>query len=137
MKQNLLHFLLFLIFSLTIFSCEKDKNIDSIIGKWEVISVYKDSIIVPKNIEIKYNLEFRNDTNVMIALDVNDCWGNYSIILENNINFSDFGCTKICCDSDYALKLINIIQESSKFEISDDILSLQNIGEVKLKWIDE
>ncbi len=127
--------LLFLAISYFFFAgCAKDVSIDSIVGKWEVISVYKGKVYENKT-NNTYIVDFKDDKNVSIKLDVNTCVSEYTTSCDNCINISPFGCTKACCDSDFAIKLIEIISESTKYDIKSDILTLRNTGEIKLKKV--
>ncbi len=129
--------LLFLLSSISYFfftGCAKDVSIDSIVGKWEVISVYKGKAYDNKS-NNTYILDFKDDKNVSIKLDVNACSSEYSANCDDCINISLFRCTEACCDSDYAIKLIEVISESTKYEIKSDILTLRNTGEIKLKRV--
>ncbi len=132
MKQ--LFFLLSSIIYFFFTGCAKDVSIDSIVGKWEVISVYKGKVYDNKT-NNTYILNFKDDKKVSIKLDVNTCVSEYTTSCDNCINISPIKCTEACCDSDFAIKLIEVIGESKKYDINSDILTLRNIGEIKLKRV--
>jgi len=114
--------------------CSKGEFNDSIIGEWEVISLYKGQVYDNKT-ENTYVLKFGEDNQASIMLDVNRCGSGYDIKCDECISFTGFACTKACCDSDFAVKLIEVIGDATKYDIKSDILTLKNVGEVKLKRI--
>lgn len=126
--------LLLFVFSIVLSGCEKDIVFDSIEGKWEVISLYKNQSYNTEA-DFNYTIEFKKNGSVLLELDANYCESKYSTSCDDCISFEGFGCTKKCCDSDYALKLKSVIEESKHYSIDGDILTLNNVGEVKLKWL--
>jgi len=116
--------------------CSKGEFNDSIIGKWEVISLY-DGHAYDNKTENTYVLKFGEDNQVSIRLDINSCGSGYDTKCDECISFAGFACTKACCDSEFAVKLIEVIGEATKYDIKSDILTLKNVGEVKLKRISD
>ncbi len=116
-------------------SCDKTVSKDSILGKWEVISLYKGKNFEKGNTD--YILEFSKNLTVRLNLDVNSCAAEYSGLCDDCISFSAFRCTEICCDNEFSTKLIEVLQEATEYEINSDILTLKNLGEVKLKRVFE
>jgi len=116
--------------------CSKGEFNDSIIGEWEVISLY-DGQVYNNKTGNTYVLKFGEDNQVSIRLDINSCGSGYDIKCDECISFAGFLCTEVCCDSDFAMKLIEVIGEATKYDIKSDILTLKNVGEVKLKRISD
>jgi len=125
------------VFVTSISSCVKDIEIKSLVGKWEVISLYNEGALSPQNELSEYILEFENDSVFTLKLDVNNCGSKYLDLGNNDIRFESIGCTKICCDTDYADKLLMTIYNTMNFEINQNILSLNGKGAIKLRWVEE
>jgi len=60
-----------------------------------------------------YYIEFLTNKGYGVALDttmdVNVCGGQYTVPEKGKMLFQFNGCTKVCCDSDYAKKLISVM----------------------------
>lgn len=134
--KNIFAYLIVILISIIFYACDKNEIDETLIGKWEVIELYKDSLIVPQN-DNQYIFDFENDTTLNVKLDVNSCFGQYSIVCDDCIEFKGFGCTEACCDSKYAEDIIKIVSESTSYNINDDKLTLKGSGEVVLKKVNE
>ena len=131
MKRNIACLTLIFVFSI-FYSCDKNKNDETLLGKWKVEKLYKDSLMLPQ-IDNEYIFEFVDDTTVNVKLDVNSCYGKYNMSCNDCIDFQGFGCTEACCDTKYALGIINIANETTYFSIDGDQLILKGSGEITLK----
>lgn len=116
------YFFISICFVLTLAGCGKDKTI--VDEQWEVqsIRVHTDSASI--NAARDYILSFENRKNYMITLDVNNCSGEVDFEKENSIDFGLAACTKICCDSTYALSLLNILESVNKYDLNESTLIL-------------
>ena len=105
-------------------SCSKDKQ--TIVGnEWQVesIKVHADSTLqYPSSVNI-YMLSFENKKSYDLRLDVNSCAGKVKFMSNNTVDFESSGCTKICCDSDFAMKIIDILAYVNKYDISGAALT--------------
>ncbi len=82
-----------------------------------------------------YVLEFRDEKSLNLRLDVNNCIGNYEKTDDGKITFTPLGCTKICCDTEFALTLTQMLSSLHTFELKKDTLSLKGEGYIILKRI--
>lgn len=127
MKKILLrskrYFFVPIFIGLALGSCGKDKK-TIIDEQWEVqsIRVHTDSASI--NAVKDYVLSFENKKNYSINLDVNSCSGAVTFERKNSIDFGTAGCTKICCDSAYALSLLHILESVNKYDVNESSLIL-------------
>lgn len=117
-----------------IISCSKDKQ-TIIKNDWQVesIKIHSDSgLQLPMN---TYILSFKNKRNYSIELDVNSCSGKVHFKSNNKIEFEWPSCTKVCCDSDFAEKMMDVLGNVNKYDVSDEalILSGENGKIINLK----
>lgn len=105
-------------------------------GRWEVDRMKQD---LEGNVEIpsaQYIIDFSVDSIFQIHLDVNSCSGSYKkypdgrMIIENNLV-----CTRACCDSDYATRLVRVLGQTLSYRHEGEKLVLIGEGEVVLKPI--
>jgi hypothetical protein len=112
MKHKTIHQILILIFVSSIFlSCRKENfDIDLQSNRWRVIKMKNNQDSFFKKADKKYILEFLSDTSFKLILDANHCYVNYEISSKGNIEItSNLFCTYVCCDSNYAEKIKQII----------------------------
>ena len=130
-----------LIFCLGLFliifpSCEKeniDTEIDITLNEWKVIKIRKQGELFYLSATESYIFEFINDTTFTFNLDVNSCGGQYKIISKGNIKLGCTYCTEICCDSDYAEELLQLIPNMTKYYGEDNKLIFEGQGEIILE----
>lgn len=105
--------------------------------KWEVISVRTDNSLIPQLAEESYVLELASDGSYNLSLDVNNCEGQYIVPIKGQINLEIPGCSKACCDSEFAEKLPGLISMVTEFYVKNEILTLRADGgittSIKLK----
>ncbi len=131
-----------IIFSISDWSCTKDNkyiDIDITEYKWEVVKIRKSTFSYNYANE-GYILDFLNNNDFSINLDVNTCRGIYDIKGDGLIEFGSLGCTEICCDSDFAVGLSALFLEMNEYYYTKDELYLVGkkenlgvIGEIFLK----
>ena len=114
---------LFIIIIAVLFACSKEKQ-TVIDGRWEVegFIAHQDSALrlAPNS----YVLSFSNGRDYSINLDANSMSGKVVFKLNNKIEFTSGAITEICCDSEFAEKLILLLFEINKYELNDNILTL-------------
>lgn len=125
---------LFLYLSLTlvffISGCNKeDKKL--IETEWVVNSYSAQNTTNIVNAPASYTMTFKNK-NFHLALDVNTCGGDYSLGSGNKIKFSALYCTEACCDSDFAMKITQLIPLMKEYTINGDQLLLSGQGKIRL-----
>jgi len=125
MSNNIKFIGLFLVISISLISCEKEDNDISIKGtKWKVVYIKDNGSSFNKRAKEDYIIEFKNDSSYSLSLDVNECIGNYNILNEKEIIIARSGCTKVCCDSEFAEELRELLGEINNYNIDRDILFL-------------
>lgn len=134
MRSSLIILLVSLSFILIITSCEKEK-VDVLLtnSNWEV-EKYKLNVDGEYlSSSESYILKFGDDTGFSIFLDVNGCGGSYSVSANGDLVISQLYCTEVCCDSDYALNLIQLLPKMNSFYGLGDELVLEGEGKIILK----
>ena len=114
-----------------ILSCKKeDINIDIESNKWVVVKMKSQGESTYTKARESYVLEFISDTTYTLKLDVNNCFGHYEILNSGNIMISPMGCTKICCDSDFAEDLSQLFPKMTEYYGKGDELIFEGQGEI-------
>jgi len=109
------------------FACEKsnDGNIQNLNSKWEVTTFSSiESVAYPKDNNYNPIIEFRADGTFSLKPDVNQCGGSFSTSGEDQISISASACTKICCDSPFSQKVIEMLPLVESFYIEGKALKL-------------
>lgn len=83
-----------------------------------------------------YILEFQNENSLSIRLDVNNCMGSYEITDKGAIRILPPGCTKMCCDSEFAMNLAQTLSNMQTFKLKNDVLHLSGQGKIVLEKLD-
>ncbi|MBA7571827.1 hypothetical protein ES708_13596 [subsurface metagenome] len=123
------------LFLIIFFSCEKeniDTEIDITLNDWKVIKIKKQGELSYLNAAESYIFEFINDTTFTFNLDVNSCGGQYKIISKGSIELGDTYCTEICCDSDFAEDLRQLIPQMTRYYGKGNELIFKGQGEIIL-----
>ena len=114
-------------------SCTKqDANIDLTSSIWTVDKVIWSGQSTPVKADSLYLLEFANDTQYTFALDVNTCFGEYTNTGNGNVIIKRMGCTEMCCDSEFAIKLSLLLPKMTKYYGKEEKLYLEGDGEIIL-----
>lgn len=101
-------------------SCKKDNSIkdnpitDITSGDWVVVKSKKQESHTYSKAPNRYILKFLTDTTYSLKLDVNICGGNYEITNPGNIKIKSMACTEICCDSDFASDLMQLLPKMTE-----------------------
>lgn len=126
-----MYFLVMLCFT----GCHEDDEISDITAvNWKVISIkmnHQTNFEFPKN---DYILRFTSDSTYHLNVDVNAC--TESIFEKDNagkINFKPMGCTKMCCDSDFAVHMLQLLYSIENYKVIGHILSLEGEGQIRLE----
>jgi len=122
---------LILLSALVFFSCDNSEKEDKsdIYGKWEATEFMSvESVSYSKDNGFNPLIEFKNDGTYLIKLDVNGCFGDFTLSNGNSISISASGCTKMCCDSQFSQKFIQMLPQVKTFEIEGSNLQLNIPG---------
>jgi len=137
MKTSILTTIILL---LTLISCNKDVEVNSILfSTWEAKSFMSiESVAYPKNENNKIQLAFYENGIYSLKLDVNGCGGTFKMNNENQIEIEPANCTYICCDSKFSDKLAMTISKVTSYSIEGKILKLNvpQWGYIKLELVE-
>ena len=130
--------ILIIVFSISIgliiWSCEKeDIDIDLKSNNWVVVKIKKQGESSYSFAKESYILKFINDSILDFNLDVNSCSGKYNIVNNGNIELGLVACTLICCDSDFAEDLVQLIPKMTKYYGKGNELIFEGQGEIILQ----
>ena len=134
--MNKLIFFVLGLFLIIFFSCEKeniDTEIDITLNDWKVLKIKKQEELSYLYATESYIFKFINDTTFTFNLDVNSCGGQYEIINIGSIELGDTYCTDICCDSDFAEDLRQLIPQMTRYYEKDNQLIFKGQGEIILE----
>ena len=122
--QNNIWVSLLLLVLLCFGSCSKDSQ-TILRNNWQVESfrVHADSALQYLSSGNTYTLRFENRRNYSIGFDVNGCSGKVRFMSKNKVDFETRACTRICCDSDNAWAIKDILPEVTKYDVSDAALT--------------
>lgn len=113
-------------------SCEKGLENT----RWKVTEIRQANATKTDMPTKDYILEFKSDKSVGIKLDINNCFGSYEISDPNQIQFSPMGCTKACCDSEFANQFINLLQQVKSYTVAGKKLTLNGEGVIRLVQVE-
>ncbi len=122
--QNNMWLALLLLTLLCFGGCSKDKQ-TIVRNEWQVasIKVHADSILQHVSSGNTYTLKFANRRNYSITLDVNSCSGKVRFMSKNMVDFEIPACTKICCESNNAEAIIDILPKVNTYDVSGAVLT--------------
>lgn len=124
---------LLLVFVVFLFACiKKDPKVDLQSSSWEIVKIKKlgDSDFISSS--GAFILNFIDQETYTLKLDVNSCFANYSQSSQGNIALESPGCTKICCDSDFALDVLSLLPKMDKYYFEGATLLLEGQGQMVL-----
>ena len=100
---------------------EKQLSLTGAVWKFAYLSDREENIdYYPTN---DYLLLFKEDSSYQVKLDINACFGDFSVA-GGEIFFDDPVCTEFCCDTDFSSQLPSIINRVDSFRIEEDQLFL-------------
>ena len=124
--------LIFLVFS----SCKKENpNVSLQDNSWKVVKIRKNGDHKFSKATKLYLIDFTSDTTFTLKQDVNVCEGIYKISGLGKIEMKGLACTLICCESDFAIELAQLIQEMTSYYMKGDYLFFKGNGEIVLEPI--
>ncbi len=115
-----------LIFALffSLVACNKDKDI-VMANEWIASSIEFENgdFVTPVS---QYYFILENNNQFRLQLDVNLCGGEV-YFRKNTVEFKNgIGCTEACCDSDFAMALVDNLTQTKYWEIKSNDLVLTN-----------
>lgn len=117
--------------SLLLGSCQPESpEIDLTGNRWQLVK-FKGSNTSCQKAEGDYFLEFVNDSLFSILLDVNECFGKYSLPENGMIEVEEAVlCTKVCCDTDNAEAFYLTFVQMNTYYGQGDKLVFEGAGKV-------
>ena len=129
--------LITVLFSLLIVeACQKESaNPKYLLQKWQVVSMRRPNSTSQLYPVTNYILQFKTNKNFSFKLDVNNGQGDYTVSQPGKIKIESVSYTEICCDSNLGQELALLLHHVRSYHIQEDILTLNGVGEIKLKRI--
>jgi heat shock protein HslJ len=127
-------FTLFLLITGLFTSCTGDKDVlDATGSSWRVTKIKEKGAITWKKVDPEIRLTFVSESLYTLKLDTNHCEGEYRIFSGGKVYFSLSACTEMCCDSDIALKIHDMLPEMTEYREEKNVLHLEGKGEMELE----
>lgn len=122
---------------LTVAGCQPESaRPEDLLQQWQVISMRRPNSASQQYPVKPYILQFKKNKSLTFKLDVNNCEGNYTVNQPGQIKITRMAYTKICCDSDMAQELASLLHHVNTYQVQADILTLDGLGEIKLKRVE-
>lgn len=103
-------------------------------SRWKILEVRLPNATTVQMPTKDYVLQFHADNKVTIKLDVNSCFSEYKIGEPNQISISPLGCTKVCCDSEFAMAMVLALPQMRTYTIKKrKLLVLEGDGRIVLQ----
>ena len=121
---------LILIYFFVLVACIKEDDI-VLSNEWIAASItYENGNFISPNSEYSFNLE--NKDKFSLRLDINLCGGTV-YFRKKTVEFKNgIGCTEACCDSEFAVALVNNLDKTKNWEIVENQLILKNDKGLKI-----
>ncbi len=131
MKTTL--YALFVLFFLNLISCNKEiKNVTD--NQWIARSVVLENNVILTPNET-YCLSFESKDQFSLSLDINHCGGEVHF-KNKTVEFkSGAYCTEACCDSDFAITLLNQLTQIEQWELIENQLIFSNTRGLKIVFL--
>ncbi len=121
-----MRYLWLLLIPLFNYSCKDEPaQTQDIFHAWEAkefISI--ESFYYPKIEGNKILLNIESPNSYQLKLDHNQCNGQISQLSHSKIVFQPAGCTKICCDSKFSQKLVEMLPQVTSYHLDNNKLNL-------------
>lgn len=118
-------------FSLLAFYACNDKKDLVYTNDWIAKSItHANGVFETPNFEYLFIVEKKNEFS--LRLDINTCGGNVKFGRKTVEFKNDIFCTEVCCDSDFALSLINKLPTTEKWTVEGNLLILENENDLKI-----
>ena len=129
--------LIVVLFSLLVVeACQKEStNPKNLRQKWQVVSMRRPNSTLQLYPVTDYILQFKTAKNFSFKLDVNNCEGAYTVSQPGKIKINSLSYTEICCDANIGQELASLLHHVRSYHIQEDILTLNGVGEIKLRRI--
>lgn len=96
---------------------------------WEATGfISLESVAYPKMNNYSPRVTFTKDGKYSLKLDVNSCMGSFEKGENNSIRIQSAGCTRICCDSQFSVKMADMLSKVTSYTIEKNKLQLHVPG---------
>ena len=119
------------ILAFTLSACLTDHTAQLLEGNWRVVSIQTTGVasmlmtgFSSNNPQADYILQFREDGNLNLRLDVNNCSGRFNTFNDSSLEIEPMGCTRVCCDTPFAEHLTGALSHMEHFAIQGKRLTL-------------
>ncbi|MCC5915892.1 MAG: META domain-containing protein [Cryomorphaceae bacterium] len=109
------------------------KKDESLHGVWMVERVQLNQASDWQGSPEKYRFEFGTDKSLTVNLDVNTCQTKFESCTCGSMVIDPIGCTEACCDSEFAVQMIEMMKDVDRYDISSEVLVLAGKGKIELK----
>ena len=100
-----------------------------ILGKWKAIEFMSiESMAYSKKDGYNPEIEFNGDGTYNLKLDMNGCIGNFTLSDNSGISITAPGCTKMCCDSEFSKKFVQMLPRVELYQFEGANLKLDVPG---------
>lgn len=123
-----LHLLIFAFF-FSLVACNKEKEI-VIDNDWIASSIRFENGDFSSP-DSQYHFTIENKNLFSLRLDVNLCRGTV-YFRKKSVVFKSIGCTEACCDSEFAIAIIDNLNKAKYWEVSNNQLVLTNDKGLKI-----
>lgn len=110
-------------------ACLTDNTAQLLEGDWRVVSIQPTGQ-VSENASADYILQFGEDGNLSLRLDINSCGGRFNTFNGGNIDIEPMGCTEACCDTPFAQQLAGMLSGMEHFDIQGKVMTLHGAAGV-------
>lgn len=120
-------FLLFILFQA--FSCPDDPpiNPNNVVGLWRPFEIQWEGMECASLMEKDYFLNIREDKRAFVLeLQTNSCSGDLRFEERNGLLWNNIECQSVCCDSEDAKCLLDVLSEVKQYRIENDTLTLKD-----------
>lgn len=118
-------------------SCDPDEQTpfiqeDLAYTKWQVTGFMPAGTSELRSSQIKYMLEFVNDSVFLLTLDANRLVGKYGYSPNGDFQIIEAKHTNDCCDSQFALEMVQVFREARKYAQHEGGVTFSGNGEIYL-----
>ncbi len=124
-----IHYITIIIFLISLSCNRHDEIVKDIYNRWEITDFMSvESVLYEKDNNFDPVIEFYRNGSYSIQLDVNNCLGGFSLPGNEEVNITVRGCTKMCCDSDFSKKIIEMLPQVDSYSIEKNKMKLNVPG---------
>ena len=133
-NASFLSFAGLLVILLGLSSCSDESTLlDATGSSWRVTRIKEKTSSVWTTVDPEIRVTFISESLYILKLDANHCEGEYRIFSGGKVYFGLSACTEMCCDSEIALKIHDMLPEMTEYREEKNVLHLEGKGEMELE----